>query len=88
MLELFQREECPACARVRGRLTELGLDFVARQVPEDPKARERLETASRQRDIPVLIDPDHGMVVTEADDIIAYLDETYAKLPRRPEGSR
>jgi len=33
MLELFQTEWCPASRRVRQRLTELGLDYVNRQVP-------------------------------------------------------
>jgi hypothetical protein len=35
MLELFQTERNPGCRRVRQRLSELGLDFVARQAPED-----------------------------------------------------
>ena len=33
MLELFQTEWCPASRRVRQRLTELGLDYLNRQVP-------------------------------------------------------
>ena len=33
-LELWQTEWCPASHRVRQRLTELGLTYIARQVPE------------------------------------------------------
>jgi glutathione S-transferase len=77
MLELYQDEACPDCARVRARLGEMQIDFVARQVPPDPAERTRMLEATGHRDLPVLIDPGKGMVVTEADDIIAYLAETY-----------
>ena len=33
MLELHETEWCPASRRVRGRLTELGLDYLVYQVP-------------------------------------------------------
>ena len=39
MLELFQAEWCPYSHRVRQRLTELGVDFVARQVEAEPDDR-------------------------------------------------
>ena len=35
MIELVQAEWCPHSHKVRQRLTELGLDFVARQVAAD-----------------------------------------------------
>lgn len=77
MLELFQFEECPHCAKVRRKLHELGLDWVSREVPEDRSKRDRVIRISGQPLVPVLLDPEHSMVVTEADDICAYLDETY-----------
>jgi glutathione S-transferase len=55
------------------------LDFVARQVSPDPAQRTRVELVTGQREVPVLVDPENAMVVTEADDIIAYLQETYAE---------
>lgn len=39
MLTLYQAEWCPYSSAVRERLTELGLDFVARQV--EPRESER-----------------------------------------------
>jgi glutathione S-transferase len=39
MLTLYQAEWCPYSSAVRQRLTELGLDFVARQV--EPREAER-----------------------------------------------
>ena len=41
MLTLYQAEWCPYSAAVRQRLTELGIDFVARQV--EPREEERAE---------------------------------------------
>ena len=40
MLELYQAEWCPYSAAVRERLTELGVDFVARQVAPFPEDRD------------------------------------------------
>ena len=40
MLELYQAEWCPFSSAVRERLTELGVDFVARQVAPWPEDRE------------------------------------------------
>ena len=84
MLELFQYEDSPDCARVRRKLSEYRIDFVARQVPVDASHRTRLELATGQRDVPALVDPDQGMIVTEADDIIAYLEETYGNRRANP----
>ena len=55
MLQLFQTEWCRGSQRVRQRLTELGLDFVARQVPEDPEERDVLEFHTGVRSVPVLV---------------------------------
>jgi len=48
------------------------------QVGPDPERRTRLKLASGQTGVPALVDPDNGMVVTEADDIIAYLEEAHS----------
>lgn len=84
MLELFQHEDSQDCGRVRLKLSELMVDFIARQVPEDPALRTRLQLATGQSDVPVLIDPEQRMIVTEADDIIAYLEETYGQRKAAP----
>jgi len=84
MLELYQREECADCARVRRALTDLMLDFTVRQVSRAASGRDGLERATGQRDVPALLDHAAGLVVTEADDIIAYLDETYGRVKPAP----
>jgi glutathione S-transferase len=47
MITLYQAEWCPFSSAVRERLTELGIDFVARQVepwPEDRTAVDEIPT--------------------------------------------
>ena len=63
-VELYQAEWCPHSHKVRQRLTELGIDFMARQVPADPD--ERME-------IPVLV-TDDGERIQGEDEILAYLE--------------
>jgi glutaredoxin len=53
-LTLYQSEWCPFSSAVREVLTELGLDFVARQVEPWPEQRERLRAVTGSELIPVL----------------------------------
>jgi glutathione S-transferase len=79
VLELWQAEWCPHSHRVRLRLTELRLDWVARAVPVDRDARDAMEAATGARSIPTLVD---GDVVVEGDDeILAHLDGRHAEPP-------
>ena len=79
MLELWQAEWCPHSHRVRLRLTELRLDWLARAVPADKDERDAMEAATGGRSIPTLVD---GDVVIEGDDaILAYLDERHSEPP-------
>ncbi len=76
LLELYQFEGCPFCGKVRQKMTELGLDFIARQV--DPNDRTRVEEVSGQEGVPVLKDPNTDTVMPESDDIVDYLEEHYS----------
>jgi glutathione S-transferase len=76
MLELFQTEWCPASRRIRQRLTELGLDYVNRQVPADRDERAALYAATGSDTIPALV-PEDGSAVVGEDEILAYLDRHY-----------
>jgi glutathione S-transferase len=78
MLELFQAEWCPHSHRVRERLTELGVDFVARQVAPRRQEREDMRAAVGSDSIPVLLTEDGATFSGDAD-IIAFLDRTYGR---------
>jgi glutathione S-transferase len=73
MLELYQAEWCPSSHRVRERLTELGVDYLVRQVPVAREARDGLRRATGAVTIPTLVLED-GTAVVGAEAISAYLD--------------
>jgi glutathione S-transferase len=66
MIELYQAEWCPYSSAVRERLTELGIDFVARQVAP------RQEDRPGEHEIPLLVTED-GERLEGTDAVFAYL---------------
>src|SRR5215216_2687437 len=77
-MELYQAEWCPHSHKVRQRLTELGLDFWARQVPADPDEREEMQRVVGTNEIPVLVGDD-GEAVCGEEDILEYLSRFDAR---------
>jgi len=80
MLELYQTEWCPASRRVRERLTELGLDYLVRQVPVERDERTALLVATGADTTPTLL-LDDGTTVVGGEAIEAYLDERFNEPP-------
>ena len=79
MYELWQTEWCPASRRVRQRLTELGIDYITRQVPVEKDERALLHERTGTDTIPVLVVPGQDPIVGE-ETILAHLD-TYEPVP-------
>jgi glutathione S-transferase len=79
MDELYQAEWCPHSRRVRQRFTELGVSFVARQVPAERADREEMRRKTGTDEIPALLLDDGTAVTGDADEIIAYLDEHFSE---------
>jgi uncharacterized protein (DUF302 family)/glutaredoxin len=75
MFELYHRQECPYCARVRTRLEADGVAFKSIPVPKlGSERRKVLElTGGDNAEVPVLVDGKH--VVQGSDEILAYLDD-------------
>ncbi len=86
MLTLFQAEWCPYSRRVRQRLTELMLPFVALQVEPEQADREELRETAGDDSIPVLLTED-GDTITGSDEIVAWLDDNYEE-PELADGHR
>jgi uncharacterized protein len=74
MLILYQTEWCPFSSAVREVLTELGIDFVARQVEPWPHEREILRGLTGTDRTPVLESED-GRVFRGTREIFAHLRE-------------
>jgi predicted GNAT family acetyltransferase len=85
-LTLYQTEWCPFSSAVREVLTELGLDFVARQVEPWPEQRTELKALAGTDRTPVL-QTDDGLLFRGTREIFAHLGERdgsqYAAAHRR-----
>jgi uncharacterized protein len=71
---LYQAEWCPFSSAVREVLTELGIDFVARQVEPEPEDRAELRAIAGTDSIPVLRSED-GSLHRGVREIFAHLRE-------------
>jgi len=77
-LELYELNGCPYCAKVKRKLDELGLEYDSHMVSRSHSQRTEVEEVSGQTGVPVLVDRDHGVDgMSESDDIVEYLEETY-----------
>ena len=86
MLELWQTEWCPASRRVRERLTELGVDYITRQVPVEHENRNALRAAVETDNIPAFLLEDGSAIVGEAA-IGSWLDDHFTE-PAEAEAHR
>jgi glutaredoxin len=78
MVELWQAEWCPASRHVRQRLTELGIDYIARQVPIERDNRLLLRERTGNDSIPILV-ADREVIVGN-DDLASIAAQVRAKL--------
>ena len=72
-MRLFHTEWCPECMLVREKLGELALPYESVVVPDLRPFRKQVYEVSGQYYVPVLVDGE--TVLTETEDILAYLDE-------------
>ncbi len=82
MLELYQKESCPYCAKVRKKMEELDLDYICRSSVKGSPKRDILQKLGGQQMVPFLVDtkdPANPVMMYESADIIAYLEKTYGK---------
>jgi len=77
MIRLYQAEWCPHSHRVRQRLTELGVPFVALQVEPEPDDRAAMRAETGSDVIPVAVLPDGTLLSGDAGEIIAELGRRY-----------
>ncbi len=79
MIQVFQAEWCPHSSRLRERLTELGVDFVARQAAPFPEQRDELRAETGATSIPTVVLDDGTVLDGETTDIIAALEERFGE---------
>lgn len=78
MLKLYQAEWCPYCARVRAKITELGIQCVSVEVPRSKSDRRELMEISGQSGVPTLVCEDGSVIADDDDAIIEYLLQNHS----------
>ena len=76
-MTLYHVAWCPECEVVRRKLAQLHLEFEQVVVPDIRPMRNVVKEVSGQYYVPVLKDGD--IVLTETDDILNYLENTYGR---------
>jgi len=85
MLELYQREECPFCHKVRVALNDLELDFICRISKTGSAQREVMMKLGDKPQVPFLVDQEKGVMLYESDAIVEYLYANYSKTEQKNE---
>ena len=76
-LTLYHVAWCPDCEVVRRKLADLHVEYEPVVVPDIRPMRKVVHEVSGQYYVPVL--KDGNTVLTETDDILDYLDQTYGR---------
>ncbi|NNL67263.1 MAG: glutathione S-transferase, partial [Myxococcales bacterium] len=78
-LELWSFEASPFCRIVREALCTLELPYHLHNVAKGSAKRAAFEQRAGKMMVPYLVDPNTGVEMFESADIVAYLEETYAR---------
>jgi len=79
MLKLYQAEWCPYCARVRSKMTDLGITYINVNVPRAKPDRKELMDIAGSPGIPTLVTEDGKVIADDDQAIIEYLEKNYGK---------
>ena len=77
MIQVFQAEWCPYSHQVREKLTELGVDYVLRQVEPYPEQRAALVEATGQSSIPAVVLEDGEVLAGDTAATVRALGERF-----------
>jgi glutaredoxin 3 len=78
MLTLYVKTGCPFCHKVLDTGKELGISFEEKNIANDAVAAELIARGGK-RQVPYLVDSEHGTEMYESADIDAYLRTYYSK---------
>ena len=76
---LYQLDGCPFCEKVADRLDEVGVEYDTIWVDAMHSDRNEVKRVSGQRGVPVLVDEDRGVTMPESENILSFVDRTYAE---------
>jgi glutathione S-transferase len=76
-ITLYRLQACPFCERVVRKLDEYDLDYESRFVEPMHSDRDVVKRVSGARTVPVIVDEQTGVTMSESANIVSYLDATY-----------
>ena len=76
-LTLYRLEGCPFCEFVVDELEELGVDYDSVWVEGPHSERDEVCAVSGQRQVPVVVDEEYGVVMSQSARILEFLAATY-----------
>ena len=84
-LTLYRLEGCPFCEFVVDELEELGVDYDSVWVEGPHSERDEVRAVSGQRQVPVVVDEEYGVVMSQSARILEFLAATYGDGATDPE---
>ncbi len=73
-ITVYELDGCPWCERVTDRLQELDIEYESVWVDQLHSERNEVKRVSGQRQVPVLVNEEHGVTMPESDNILEYLE--------------
>jgi len=75
---LYALDGCPWCEKVHDALTDADVEYETRWVDALHSKRDEVKGISGQRAVPVLVDEDRGVTMSESANILEYVERTLA----------
>ncbi len=86
-LTLYRLEGCPFCEFVVDELEDLGVDYDSVWVEGPHSKRDEVRAVSGQRQVPVVVDEEYGVVMSQSARILEFLEATYGDSGTTEQGS-
>jgi glutaredoxin len=77
-ITLYALDGCPFCEKVSDALDEHGIDYETEWVDALHSDRDVVKRVSGQRGVPVLVDEERGVTMSESDNVLDYVERTLA----------
>jgi glutaredoxin len=77
-IQLYALDGCPWCEKVSDALDDAGIEYETEWVDALHADRNEVKRVSGQRGVPVLIDEERGVTMSESANILKYIERTLA----------
>lgn len=78
-ITVYELDGCPYCEKVTEDLTERNIPYESVWVEGLHSKRNEVKRVSGQRGVPVLVDEQTGVTMSESDNILEYIEKTYGE---------